>query len=175
MCPMLTISVGHRKLCWKLNYFWSERQYKMQVFISYRLRQVDRVRPIVDFIRASGIAVWFNEYNILLHNNHLFDEDKVGQHEVKVHLASAVKAGCTHAVLFSNNEWASSEYCNVEAEAILGHIAHANIVQVHIPEEEGPRVKYPELHAAIKSGVPPRPVKRAGIGVCGGRHGQGHR
>lgn len=104
------------------------------VFVSYKTEDVDIVRRIANQLIASGLKVWFNEYQVLLQNYDYFQE--------------AINFGISHcerAIVFTNNRYINSQYCLIEIDLILKKLQPENILEVMIPKESLPHERYPQL------------------------------
>jgi len=113
----------------------------MKVFVSYRSLDANLARAVVDRLRASGVGVWFAEYDVLSRNYDEFER------RLPRSLDEAV-AGCTHALVFTNNAWCQSGYCRREMVRILEHISDPDrILEVRCPEHRltPPRLTPPTL------------------------------
>jgi hypothetical protein len=104
------------------------------LFISYKSEDVTVVRAVVDQLIGSGLRVWFAEYQILLQNYDRFQE--------------ALDTGlrnCASAVVFTNNRYANSEYCQHELRVLLDRLPPESILEIMIPREELPHTHSPLL------------------------------
>ena len=100
----------------------------MKVFVSYRSLDANLARAVVDRLRASGVDVWFAEYDVLSGNYEEFER------RLPRSLDEAV-AGCTHALVLTNDAWCQSGYCRHELVRILELIAEPErILEVRCPE-----------------------------------------
>jgi hypothetical protein len=107
---------------------------KFDAFISYKSKNVDMARLITDRMIASGKAVWFNEYQVLLVERSRFQD--------------AIDRGirkCRYGVALTNDAYASSEYCEKEMVQLLEFCGVDNILEIMIPHESGTHLKYPQL------------------------------
>lgn len=114
-----------------------DKTAEFDLFISYKSHDVDLVRPIADRLIASGLGVWFAEYQILLQ-----DRDKFGQ---------AILDGIDNSAFglaFTNNRYIDSCHCQFEIERLLVRQGPARILEVKIPEEDRPHQRYPALGAS---------------------------
>lgn len=111
----------------------------MRVFVSYKSEDCDVARATVETLMSAGVPTWFAEYEVLPSHYEAFDRDLEGN------LQNAVQ-GCTHALVFTNNRWAESDYCRTEMQAITRTIPPGNIIEIRIPHEELPHHTYPSLH-----------------------------
>ncbi|MDQ2974750.1 MAG: toll/interleukin-1 receptor domain-containing protein [Acidobacteriota bacterium] len=130
------------------------QQWKSRpIFLSYKSEDANLVRLVAEYLIASGLDVWFNEYRILPDDYDRFDQmidDGLRQ--------------ATHAVVFTNNRWSRAEWCRYEMDGLLSAISdHRRIVEVGIPHEDEPRETYPALLAQppiIFQGNPRAPAMR---------------
>jgi len=109
------------------------------VFISYKSKNVDIARAIADRLLASGLKVWFAEYQILLVDRHRFQE--------------AIDHGIqysTYGIALTNDEYALSEYCGLELRQLLQYCGPGRIIEIMIPEEPMTHKKYAQLDEAIR-------------------------
>ena len=65
----------------------------LRIFISYRSKDANEVRAVVDVLRAHGVDVWFAEYDVLSRDYDDFEA------ELDQQILKAI-AGCTHGVVF---------------------------------------------------------------------------
>lgn len=108
-----------------------EDNYSPTIFISYKSENANIVRIIVDNLITNDIEVWFAEYKVLSINYSKFDET------LKNEIDNAIEKS-SHAIIFSNNLYEKSEYCNHEKQKILKLIPPENIIQVCTPKENHP-------------------------------------
>ncbi|RPJ81422.1 MAG: TIR domain-containing protein, partial [Acidobacteria bacterium] len=107
------------------------------VFLSYKTENANAVREVADCLIASGLAVWFAEYEI---TGDIYDDD--------VAVQAAIDAGVErsrHAVVFTNNRWARSTYCAREMTRIQQRIPASRTIEICIPSEDLPRTTWPVL------------------------------
>ncbi len=110
---------------------------KYDAFISYKTKNVDMARLITDRLMASGKAVWFNEYQVLLVERSRFQE--------------AIDKGireCRYGIALTNDEYAESVYCDKEMVQLLEFCGEKNILEIMIPHEPKTRQKYPQLEGS---------------------------
>jgi hypothetical protein len=103
-------------------------------FISYKREDVGNVRQVVDALIGSGARVWFAEYEILISNYNDF------QAEIDRGIDSSLAA-----VIFTNDRWVESPFCQKEYERIARVIKPTKIVDVQIPPEKQPYAVFPSL------------------------------
>ncbi len=104
------------------------------VFISYKSEDVHTARLIADQLIASGLRVWFAEYQVLLQNYEEFQD--------------AIDYGIRNSangILFTNNRYIGSPYCRDEVEKLLAHLGPGKLMEIMIPREDLPRRHYPDL------------------------------
>ncbi len=76
---------------------------KYDAFVSYKSEDANEVRTIVDSLLANGLNVWFAEYFVLLPK---YDD-------FQALIDSAIDSS-HHGILFTNEAWARSLYCQLE-------------------------------------------------------------
>ncbi len=111
-----------------------DKTSEFDLFISYKSHDVDLVRPVVDRLIASGLDVWFAEYQILLQ-----DRDKFAQ---------AILDGIDRSsfgLAFTNNRYIDSPHCRLEIQRLLNRLGPARILEVKIPDEDRPHRLFPAL------------------------------
>ncbi len=109
------------------------------VFISYKSKDVEVARAIADRLIASGLRVWFAEYQILLVQREKFQQ--------------AIDKGIrqsAYGIALTNDEYAGSEYCEREMVQLLRHPGADKIIEVMIPQEPLTHQKYSDLHKASR-------------------------
>ena len=107
----------------------------IDVFVSYKSENANVVRPIAEALLAEGVSVWFAEYEILLQNYDQFQPA----------IDSAI-ARSDFFLLFSNDKWADSEYCQLELEQFLARDPTASrIIEICVPREQRTHERYPAL------------------------------
>ncbi len=112
---------------------------RARVFFSYKSQNANIARALAEQLMARGVQVWMAEYQVLTSNYDRFEAD------LARNLDEAVES-CTHALVFTNEVWASSEYCRSEMDAILEHLEdRQRIIEVCIPREKSPITWYPVL------------------------------
>lgn len=106
------------------------------LFVSYKSHNVNLVRCVVDRLIASGLTIWFAEYQIRLVDRDSFQTDID-------HGTSKSRNG----LLFTNDRFSESEYCEREVRQLLSSpiCGPTNIIEIQIPEEPATHQKYPEL------------------------------
>lgn len=109
------------------------------VFISYKSKNVELARAIADRLIASGLRVWFAEYQILLVKREKFQQsiDK-GIRQSK------------YGIALTNDDYASSEYCGLEMQQMLKYCGPRHIIEIMIPEEPLTHQKYSQLSSASR-------------------------
>lgn len=83
---------------------------KYDYFISYKAQDVLLVRQIAELMMASGISVWFDEYQILFNN---YEDDKL-----EMELMTAIE-NATYGIIFTNDLYFNSKYCSDELKLLL--------------------------------------------------------
>ena len=107
----------------------------MRVFISYKVEDGNFVRGVAERLLANDLDIWFGEYAVLPENYERFKEviDEGIEH-------------ATHAVVFSNDNWSTSKWCQYEMKGLLAGLPGTeNILEVCIPKESEAHQKWPEL------------------------------
>lgn len=102
-----------------------------QVFISYKSQNANIVRRIVDNLIANGFNVWFAEYEVNASNYEEFSR------LIDSQITEAI-GNSTHAILFTNNLWGNSRYCQHEKTQILQGNFPIKAIQVCLPKETQP-------------------------------------
>jgi len=103
-------------------------------FISYKSKNVDVARKLCDQMIASGLRVWFAEYQILLKDREKFQE--------------AIDRGireCKYGLALTNDDYAGSIYCEKEMVQMLKYCGIDNILEIKIPKEPATHNKYGAL------------------------------
>jgi hypothetical protein len=107
------------------------------LFISYKSENANAVREVADALIAGGLKVWFAEYQILLGNYADFE--------------AAIRRGIEssrYALVFTNDLWAASPYCQLEIDHILAQHGAGRLLEVFIPRDPGPHQRTPALAGA---------------------------
>ena len=110
----------------------------MKIFLSYKSEDANTVRAVAEYLIAAGVSIWFNEFKVLLDIYDDFDRN------VYDRLDEAVST-CTHAVVFTNNRWAGSDYCRKEMDSILRCIRRDDVLEICIPKEDIPHQIFHDL------------------------------
>ncbi|HCS54071.1 toll/interleukin-1 receptor domain-containing protein [Rubinisphaera sp.] len=77
------------------------------VFISYKSQDSDLVRSVVEWLMSAGLKVWFAEYQILLHDRELF------QDQIDLGVSKS-----QWAIAFTNRAYIESDHCQDELKAL---------------------------------------------------------
>ncbi|MBL8160752.1 MAG: toll/interleukin-1 receptor domain-containing protein [Anaerolineae bacterium] len=101
--------------------------YTWDGFISYKSGNVELARLIADHLIASGVRVWFAEYQVLLDNYGDF------QREIDKGLQNSEFGIC-----FTNNSYMKSEYCRLELDHFLDRNKPKKILEINTPLNDGP-------------------------------------
>lgn len=109
-----------------------DRQYDL--FVSYKSDNVDVARAVTEALLASDVRVWFAEYEVVLDNYNNF------QKSIDLGIDSS-----RYALIFTNRDWATSKYCQLEIDRIVQRIPHEAILQVCIPRHPEPFDRTPVL------------------------------
>lgn len=107
----------------------------MRVFLSYKVEDGNFVRGVAERLLANDLDIWFGEYAVLPEDYERFKEsiDEGIEH-------------ATHAVVFSNDNWATSEWCQYEMKGLLAGLPGTeNVLEVCIPKGGEAHKKWPEL------------------------------
>lgn len=105
------------------------------IFISYKSENVNIVRPVVEYLISNGLKIWFAEYQILFRQFEDFQ--------------SLVYQGIDNAnyyLIFTNDLWAESKYCQREIERILKLKDCSKIIEICIPKEKKAHQFFPILN-----------------------------
>jgi hypothetical protein len=108
------------------------------VFISYKSKNVDIARTIADRLTASGIRVWFAEYQILLTGRERFQD--------------AIDKGirrCRCGIALTNDDYVDSEYCRKEMDQLLEVFGPQPILEIMIPDEPKTHQRYGQLEDSL--------------------------
>jgi tetratricopeptide (TPR) repeat protein len=102
----------------------------LRIFISYRSKDANEVRAVVDVLRAHGVDVWFAEYDVLSRDYDDFEA------ELDQQILKAI-ASCTHGVVFTNSSWAESEHCSHELNGLIDRFGPGSprVIHVEMPRE----------------------------------------
>jgi len=105
------------------------------VFISYKSEDVEFARQVADQLLASGIKVWFGEYQVLLQNYDQFQQ--------------AIDFGidnCDWGIALTNDRYTHSPYCCAEITHLLQHLPPQHILEIMVPaQEQLPHQKFQAL------------------------------
>ncbi|QDU39617.1 hypothetical protein Mal4_39630 [Maioricimonas rarisocia] len=107
------------------------------VFLSYKSENADVVRSVAESLMANGLRVWFAEYRI---TSEMFEDDAAIQRAID----SGID-GARYSLVFTNNRWADSPFCEKEIERILERQPREFVAEVQIPPEAMPHEKWPAL------------------------------
>ena len=105
-----------------------------QLFVSYKSQDAEVARGVADHLIASGIHVWFAEYEILL----------VGRERFEEAIAEGIR-GSSYGLALTNNRYVGSRYCRSELRQLLDCCGPDRVLEVRIPEEDEPHRVFPEL------------------------------
>lgn len=98
------------------------------IFVSYRSQDANGVRGISEFLLANNFDVWFAEYHVISLIYDQFNEDL--NRELDLALSR-----CRTALVFTNDAWADSPYCQDEIRFISAHYPKERILQVCVPSK----------------------------------------
>ena len=107
------------------------------VFISYKSDDANLVRQVADQLLASGIKVWFTEYQVLLEN---WDE-----------FQQAINEGIrlsTYGVAFTSDKYAESGNCWLEMEELLARLGSDKVLEIKLHDGGETHRKFPELEGS---------------------------
>jgi hypothetical protein len=110
------------------------------VFISYRSLDAHSAREIADQLIASGIRVWFAEYQILLTNWDQFEEA----------LLEGIRRSA-FGLAITNDRYAESEHCRLEMAKLIERIGPGRVLEVRLPDEDETRRVFPALSSSPHS------------------------
>jgi len=94
-------------------------------FISYKSEDIEVASRIANQLLASGLKVWFGEYQVLLQNYDQFQE--------------AIDFGIDHCdwgIALTNDRYTQSPYCCTEISRLLERLPSQHILEIMIPKEE---------------------------------------
>lgn len=104
------------------------------VFVSYRSQDVHTAREVADRLIASGISVWFAEYQILL----------VGRDRFQDAILDGIRRS-RFGLAITNDRYVASAYCRLEMEELLERRGPPQILEARFPAEEGTLRAFPRL------------------------------
>lgn len=104
-------------------------------FFSYKSNNVSIVRPIAERLKAEGLSVWMDEYGVSNKDQNRFQKK----------INDAID-NSTWGVIFVNDLYAESPYCNIEVERLLRRQTKENIVVLLLSNSEIFEELYPELY-----------------------------
>jgi hypothetical protein len=104
------------------------------VFISYKSEDIDLARRVANQLLASGVKVWFAEYQVLLQNFNRFQDA----------IDNGI-ANSTWAICLTNNRYIGSKFCTLELKQILDCLSPDKILEIMIPKEELPHQQFQAL------------------------------
>ena len=113
---------------------------EIDFFLSYKSEDANVVRAVAEAIMANGYSVWFNEYRI---PSHQYKNDPAIQAAIDTGIDQS-----RHALVFTNNRFAESDFCRAEIERILNRLESDQLVgvaEIRIPPETNPRLRWPVL------------------------------
>lgn len=105
-----------------------------QVFVSYRSQNVRIARRMADHLIASGVEVWFAEYDILLEGRDRFED--------------AIEEGIrrsTHGLAFTNAGYSSSKHCMSELRGLLAAHGPERVLDARLSDDGIAHREFPEL------------------------------
>ena len=105
-------------------------------FVSYKSEDAMKVRPLVEQMLASGVNVWFAEYNITLEGWNAF------KHEIDVGIANS-----SHGLCFTNKDYIKSLNCIYELNQLLSpqNCGPTRVIEIMFPPQPLPHQLYPQL------------------------------
>ncbi len=134
---------GHHELARALSAFALRRDSDTnRIFMSYRTTDAQFVRFLSEQLTATGVPVWFDEYDIPTDL-----KEKIatgGENEFKHVIAHAVESS-TKAICFTNESYASSPYCRDEASTLTSRVPRRHILNITCPEHGQLYEKVPSI------------------------------
>ncbi|MBN1394186.1 MAG: toll/interleukin-1 receptor domain-containing protein [Pirellulales bacterium] len=121
----------------------ADAETPLDFFLSYKSEDVAVVRMVAEQMRASGLRVWFAEYDVLLKDREQF----------RGAIENAIQ-GSRFGVCFTNDRFIQSAYCSWEVELLLKRLGAERIVEIALPRQPLPHRLFPDLLAAKCLEVP---------------------
>jgi hypothetical protein len=109
------------------------------VFVSYKSQDARLAREIADQLIASGIRVWFAEYQILLQNRAQF-QDAILRGIRRSHYGLAI----------TNRRYVESEYCRLELTQLLDLCGAGKTWEVKTAPDVQPHQVFPQLRESCQ-------------------------
>ena len=125
-------------------------------FVSYKSEDVELARRIAERLMASGLRIWFDEYQVLLTDRHLFQD--------------AIDRGIalsTYGIAITNDRYVASDYCRDELKQLLAHCGPERVIEIRYPAEPGTRRAFPQLEAAPSLDLEPAEDPDAALALIG--------
>jgi len=105
------------------------------VFISYKSEDIEIARRVVNQLLASGLKVWFGEYQVLLQNYDQFQQ--------------AIDFGIDNSdwgIAFTNDRYTRSPHCCTEIAHLLERLPSQKILEIMVPaQQQLPHQKFQDL------------------------------
>ena len=104
------------------------------IFISYKSHDAQLARGIAEQLMASGIRVWFAEYEILLKRRDRFEQSITrGLRRARFGLA------------ITNDRYIASKYCQLELRELLTRLDPGRVLEARSPDENETHGMFPKL------------------------------
>ena len=103
------------------------------LFVSYKSQDAAVAREVVDRLIASGLSVWFAEYEVLLLRDRFREAILRGIGRSPVALA------------ITNDRYAASVHCRMEMEELLQRLGPSQVMEARLPPEDETHRTFPEL------------------------------
>lgn len=107
------------------------------IFVSYRSIDAHVARQVAEQLVASGLRVWFAEYQILLRNWDRFE--------------AAILKGIRRSAFglaITNDGYANSSNCQLEMAELIERLGPSCLLEVRLPDEGGTHHVFPEVAAS---------------------------
>jgi len=123
-----------------------------KIFMSYKSEDAVAIRMIAEQMRAQGLNVWFAEYNVGVRERIDFQR-----------MIDTAIADCDYGVCFTNDLYASSEFCRSELRQLLCRLPSENILEIAFPRGDQTHHLFPQLSGIHFLEVPVSRVYRHSI------------
>ncbi|HUT95343.1 MAG TPA: HEAT repeat domain-containing protein [Thermoguttaceae bacterium] len=110
----------------------SEVSKDYDLFISYKSEDVLLARRIVERLMASGLRVWFAEYEIAL-----ADRDKFNSR-----IVDGIKRS-RYGLIITNKEYGDSLHCRHELQGLMTHVGLADVLRIMYRDQRITRPHFP--------------------------------
>ena len=137
----LVITTGKALRCWG-----APREGNYYLFISYRTTDSTVARQVTERLIASGVKVWFAEYELLVKEQLMMRRASEQARDAFIHkvLLQGMN-GSTHGLALTNDSYAESVWCGMEIRHLLSRHAPDRLFEVMIPHEHMPHQRFPGL------------------------------